>query len=183
MNLHKACFDKENYDVTLYYYYKKEGKLYKIKPSYYMHLRSDKPWIFVASEDDPRKVSYHSFTVNQNEGSVNTQANTFWLSRENDELANYILKNTILREEKMTNEEKIKKSDTDMLAQLIMRIEHVHIPKKYACDEINCFFCKEDLCCYKEWLKKDYIEHNGDMKITDQVYHFDQTPCVYDGKE
>lgn len=75
----------------------------------------------------------------------------------------------------MTNEEKIKQSDTMMLAKLLRDVEAgCLVPKRYSCDEINCYFCKNDLCCYTEWLKIDYIEHHGDMKIGDYVENFDK---------
>ena len=55
----------------------------------------------------------------------------------------------------MTNEEKIKQLKTDDLAKFIMTLEWGSVvPKKYRCGEVNCFFCKEDLPCYKEWLRK-----------------------------
>lgn len=74
----------------------------------------------------------------------------------------------------MTNEEKIKQADIMMLAKLLLYAECGLIPKRYSCDEINCYFCKNDLCCYTEWLKKDYIEHRGDMEIGDYVENFDK---------
>ena len=100
MTLTEAWFSRTKYDITLYYYYKTEGKLYKLKPDKYMHLWSKKPWIFVKKEDDPRKMTYHYFTVMQQQGSVYKAGNTFWLPMENDDLANYILENTILKGEK-----------------------------------------------------------------------------------
>lgn len=66
----------------------------------------------------------------------------------------------------MTNEEKIKQADTMLLAKLLLNTESGLVPKRYSCNELTCYFCKNDLCCYTEWLKRDYIEHYGDMEIS-----------------
>ena len=29
------------------------------------------------------------------------------------------------------------------------------VPKKYSCDATDCFECKEDLYCFKHWLRRE----------------------------
>ena len=69
----------------------------------------------------------------------------------------------------MTNEEKIKQLDTMALAKFLRDAEECYlIPKRYSCNEFYCTFCKNNLCCYVEWLKKECIEDYGDMESEDK---------------
>ncbi len=73
--------------MVVYYYYEAHQKLYKFTPTKTMHTNTKTPWLFIKSEEDPRKTNSHRFCVNKEEGIVRKQSNAFWLQEEDDERA------------------------------------------------------------------------------------------------
>lgn len=61
----------------------------------------------------------------------------------------------------MTYYEAIKGMSEEGLARFIMGLETGinTIPKKYSCNEINCFNCKERLICYKDYLNSEVVDY------------------------
>lgn len=73
--------------MVVYYYYEAHQKLYKFTPIRTMHTNTETPWLFIKSEEDPRRTNSHYFCVNKEEGIVRKQSNAFWLKEEDDERA------------------------------------------------------------------------------------------------
>lgn len=61
----------------------------------------------------------------------------------------------------MTYYEAIKGMNEEGLARFIMGLETGMntIPKKYSCNETNCFNCKERLSCYKDYLSSEVVDY------------------------
>lgn len=61
----------------------------------------------------------------------------------------------------MTYYEAIKGMNEEALARFIMALETgiASIPKKYSCDEINCFNCQKHLSCYKDYLNQKVVDY------------------------
>lgn len=56
----------------------------------------------------------------------------------------------------MTILETIKGFDIEQMAKFLCDAQyHEIVPKKYSCNALNCYKCKDNLVCFKEWLEKE----------------------------
>lgn len=57
----------------------------------------------------------------------------------------------------MTNYEKIKSLSIEEMADFLRQAEVSNfVPKKFICDSLSCFECKEGLDCFIVWLNEEY---------------------------
>lgn len=55
----------------------------------------------------------------------------------------------------MTILETIKGFDIEQMAKFLRDAEFRVVPKRYSCNALNCYECKDNLVCFKEWLEKE----------------------------